>query len=403
MKKRVLLALTSTFLLASCQAEELPTSLPASEESFESLATPESSSEIIEESSEQDDGLDEIFLTLEDNLKPFVKGDKNGLKINPVGDDPLFKLSFKTNGTISGTSSSPQTSEDSSEEPAINSYGIELNCEESTIETFNRTKSRGYCNRMTFKNAEIDVVKEDTHVISLNQTYVGYLAQTEIAGTDPKEYENGIYIDLSKALLSRVTFAPLFDQVLLPAKNYYNADTLFGTLQNIFPMATTMNTLLPSALDLLKSEVRSGALTLDKETKNNIENYKIHKEVESKEALRNSVDDIIDLAFQDDTTLNRADIDNAVDMVFDYIQTISGDFEINFNENEFENVILNFNIKLDDIDPDDMQSLSTYFSLNEFIISGKVTLMDTASVNYSTYPTDLQNHNTWKELTINNA
>lgn len=396
MKRRVLLTLTSLFVLASCQNEE---SLEAS--SLSSSEIPSISSSEVLESSEPDDGLDDIFLTLEDNLRPFVKGDKNGFKITPVGDDPLFKLSFKTDGEIASTNATGSSSTIGEEEKEIKNYAIELNCEESTIETFNRTKKRGYCNRMTFENAEISVVRDNSHIIDLNQTYVGYLAQTEIAGTNPKEYENGLYIDLSRAALSRITFAPLFNKLILPAKNYIDMGTVFEGLQEIFPMATTMNTLLPSALDLLKQEVRSGVLTLDKKTEKRVEEYKIHREIESKQVLRNKIDEIIDEAFEDPTIdLNRQDINEILDAVFDKIRSISGDFEINFNENEFENIILDFNVKLEDILPEDVEDLGVYFSLNEFVVSSKITLMDPKDVDFSTYPTDLQNHNTWKELSL---
>lgn len=397
MKRRVLLTLTSAFVLASCQ-NEVPLDASSSNQISEVPSVSSSEAPI---SSEPDDGLDEVFLTLEDNLKPFVKGDKNGFKINPVGDDPLFKLSFKTDGEIASTNAAGSSSTIGEGEPEIKTYSIELDCEESTIETFNRTKKRGYCNRMTFENAEISVVRENSHLIDLNQTYVGYLAQTEIAGTNPKEYENGLYIDLSRATLSRVTFAPLFNKLILPAKNYIDMGTVFEGLQELFPMATTLNTLLPSALDLLKEEVRSGVLTLDKKTTNKIEEYKIHREIESKQALRNKIDEIVEEAFKDTTIdLDRDDVNDVIDAAFDQIKSISGDFEINFNENEFKDVVLDFNVKLEDILPEDMEDLGFYFSLNDFVVSSKITLMDPKDVDFSTYPTDLQNHNTWKELSL---
>lgn len=395
MKKSVLLTITSAFLLASCQSGEVLES-GASIEPEVSNSEILSSSEIAS-SSDPDDGLDDIFLTLEDNLKPFVKGDKNGFKIKPVGEDPLFKLSFKTDGEISLNDDAGS----SEEAPAIKEYDIELNCEESTIETFNRTKKRGYCNRMTFENADISIIKDGRSLINLTQTYVGYLAQTAIAGTNPTEYENGLYLDLSRATLSRVTFAPLFNKLLLPAKNYLGMDTLFEGLENLFPMSTTMNTILPSAIDLLKEEVRSGALELDIDKTKPIEEYKIHREIESKEALRSEIDEIVDAAFSSaDLEITRADVDGVIDSAFDMLGAIRGNFEINFNEEEFKNVILDFSIELNEIAPEDMADLGFYFNLDEFVVSGEVTLMDPSEIDYSTYPTDLQNRSVWKDLSL---
>ncbi len=395
MKKRVLLTFTSVFLLVSCKdGSNIELDNSGGPEVSSSEVT--SSSEILS-SSEPDDGLDEVFLTLEDNLKPFVKGDKNGFKIKPVGEDPLFKLSFKTDGEISltdDTGSSQVT-------PTIKEYDIELNCEESTIETFNRTKKRGYSNRMTFENADISVIRDGRSLINLTQTYVGYLAQTPITGTNPTEYENGLYIDLSRATLSRVTFAPLFNKLILPAKNYLSMDALFEGLENLFPMATTMNTILPSAIDLLKEEVRSGALKLDIDKTKPIEEYKIHREIESKEALRSKIDEIVDTAFDNvDLEITREDVDDVIDLAFDMLGAIRGDFEINFNEEEFKNIILDFHIELNEIAPEDMEDLGFYFNLDEFVISGEVTLMDPSEIDYSTYPTDLQNRSTWKDLSL---
>lgn len=403
MKKRNLLSLTAVFLLVSCNSEK---PVEGSESALSEIsASSMESSQLNEDSkNKQEQELNDIFLALESDLKPFVKGDKNGFKITPVGDNPLFKLSFKTDYDFSEASEQEQTDSSSIKktfEPK--DYNIELSCDEAKIETFNRTKKRGYSNRMTFENSDISVVREGTSLINLTQTYVGYLAQTEKAGTDPKEYENGLYLDLSKATLSRVTFAPLFNKLILPAKNYVNLDTVFSGIQALFPLSTTMNSLLPSAIDVLKEEVKTGALTLDKKTSNNVESYKIHQEIENKQSLIDKIDDIVDEALSSvgDLGFGRNDIDQILNDGLSKIQTLHGDFEINFNENEFENIIVDFHIKLDDIMSDEMNDLGVYFNLNEFIITSKISLLDSADVDYSTYPTNFQDHNVWKELELN--
>ncbi|MBR3266695.1 MAG: hypothetical protein IKI55_00995 [Bacilli bacterium] len=335
---------------------------------------------------------DKVFGFLDEDIKPILLDDKQEATIKQKGDKPLFAMDFETGGDLSF----------SSEEPSSNSelkpYRIEFFGEAST-KAFGLTKEHEFKTETHFENAKVSLSSKGEDLTSITQTFSTYIAETK-KSSDPLEYEQGLYLDLSHAKLTRIIFEEAFGEgTVLEDRIFIDLSSSWSSFAPLFPLVDVLDGARPYFIDALKDRYSNKKLSLKTDEKGH---YSLFASIESKEDFADLVKDPLDKLFDRyvDIASVKTVVDGYIDDALREIKSIKGSLSIPFTVTSVGDIGLELNVEMNEKKKTDSSEAedSSDFAVKSLSFSSEIALSHGNEVDVSDFPSDLLDHNVWKEF-----
>ncbi len=303
-KERIaLLAFGSLMMLAGCDAN--------------SDSSPSSSDSTDEDAKKSVDNVNLALSDLEGSLSNYLSKKSQGLSFSNKDEDaPLISLSFVSDSSFSADGSS------SSEVSGKKHYTLDAYCDDLSFKATSLDK-KDEC-KMEFGSNDIYLElkgEEDGLDLPFRQGLKGYLATVD--------NETGLYIDASKAALTRAFLSSVYPEKEFNERSYVDFTDAFEKADLAFPLNSKMPTFATSLRKNVQEAIDEGSAYFYRydEDPNTYLSYRFDDLASFKE----KADDYIDSFLDDEEDAEKKK--EAKEFV-SKINSLSADITYAFNENE---------------------------------------------------------------------
>ena len=332
---------------------------------------------------------DKAFMALENSLKPIIGDDRQGAIIKTRGDKPLIAVDFEAEADLSLSSETPSSKE------GLRPYRVEV-FGDAKASAFNCSKAKEFKCEIAFEDAMVSLLSSGSELASITQTFSTYIAETK---KENDEYEQGFYADLKHAALTEILLENLLG-VEVEEKTFVDISETYGSLSSLFPLTTTYKSITPYFLNFLRGRFDEKKLTIKTNSKGD---YSLEMGIKDKDDfssfIKGAIDDIFD-GYTGIATIRNI-INNYVDSALSSIKTVKGSLVIPFSETKLGQIDADFDITLDTKTSSLSSSYAEYLddvSIKSVSFCLGINLFHGTSVDVSSFPNNLLDHNVWKEL-----
>ena len=336
---------------------------------------------------------EEAFSVLESALKPYTEDDKLYFSFHSTNDKPLIKAEFESDDDLS--LSSEESSVKKMKDYTVELYGYFQGSMK------NCSKDRGFDFSSEFDITDMSVISQEEELAAIKQTFWTHIAETK---KDDGTYEQGLYIDFSKAAISRM----IVGEILGMDDGFY--EKTFIDIADVYPDEFVMSDVLQSALPLFMDALKEGYgenkvqlyRVEEKQKKNRtVSCYRVLVPIEDKDDFSSFLKEIAESALSDSLVSSLASdlINSYIDDAFKDIETVSGSFSIDYVEDFIESVDYHFDMTMKEKEATSSETEEdSDFLLKSLSFNGEGYCEYGEGIIDFSYDGSLLNHDVWKEL-----